>query len=115
MTDVLGFGIEKRREVMGNIATEKVHFRDGFRQMLESISERHTFDEGKTLLKRGGRLWPLTLPRRMVLTCTWLKDIKLDPGFKDFFGKFTTAKPAAVTASQPYTIAQNGQSQRTCQ
>lgn len=53
MTDVLGFGVEKRRQVMGDIAKEKVHFRDGFRQMLESISERHTFQEGQALLKRG--------------------------------------------------------------
>lgn len=53
MTDVLGFGPDKRREVMGDIAKEKVHFRDGFRQMLESISARHTLEEGKALLKRG--------------------------------------------------------------
>lgn len=56
MTDVLGFGKERRKQVMGDIAKEKVHFRDGFRQMLESIAERHTFDDCKEVVRRGEQL-----------------------------------------------------------
>lgn len=93
MTDVLGFGVEKRKETMGDIAKEKVHFRDGFRLMLESISAKHTFEECKTLVKRGKSafpssrntqggqlLWPIINQQHP------FADVKLDPGFKDFFG-----------------------------
>lgn len=65
MTDVLGFGKEKRKQVMGDIAKEKVHFRDGFREMLESISERHTFDDCKTVVRRG----KCTFRRQVLLGC----------------------------------------------
>lgn len=65
MTDELGFGREKRREL--NIATlkDEVTFRDSFREMLESVvAKGHGFEECKEELK---------------------KNIKLDPGFKEFY------------------------------
>lgn len=64
MTDNLGYGKDKRREGNLKVLSGKVSFRDSFREMLESVAaEGHTFDECKTLLRR---------------------DIKLDPGFKEF-------------------------------
>lgn len=64
MTDNLGFGKEKRRQGNLDILSGKVTFRDAFREMLESVAEKHTFEECKEVLK---------------------KNIKLDSGFKDFF------------------------------
>jgi len=65
MTDNLGFGKEKRRA--GNIDTlgGKVTFRDAFREMLQSVANNgHTVEECKQVLR---------------------DNIKLDPGFKDFY------------------------------
>jgi len=64
MTDHLGFGKEKRRQGNLDILQGKVTFRDAFREMLESVSEKYTFEECKEVLK---------------------KNIKLDTGFRDFF------------------------------
>jgi len=63
MTDNLGYGPEKRREGNLNILAGKVTFRDGFREMLESVP--NTFEECKAVLKQN---------------------IKLDEGFKAFYG-----------------------------
>jgi len=64
MTDFLGFGKEKRRQGNLDILSGKVTFRDAFREMLESVAEKHSFEECKEVLK---------------------ENIKLDSGFKDFF------------------------------
>ncbi|TFK82884.1 hypothetical protein K466DRAFT_529811 [Polyporus arcularius HHB13444] len=65
MTDELGFGPEKRRQGNLDILAGKVTFRDAFREMLESVSANgHSFESCKEELK---------------------KNIKLDPGFKDFY------------------------------
>jgi len=65
MTDNLGFGKEKRREGNLEILSGRVTFRDAFRGMLESVAANGlTFDQCKEILR---------------------KDIKLDPGFKDFY------------------------------
>ncbi|EPQ50908.1 hypothetical protein GLOTRDRAFT_118248 [Gloeophyllum trabeum ATCC 11539] len=65
LTDNLGFGKDKRREGNVEILSGRVTFRDAFREMLESVANNgHTFDECKDVLK---------------------KNIKLDPGFKDFY------------------------------
>jgi len=65
MTDFLGYGKEKRRAGNLEILSGRVTFRDAFREMLESVNQNgHTFDECKKALK---------------------DNIKLDPGFKDFF------------------------------
>ncbi|KAJ7452268.1 HAD-like domain-containing protein [Mycena latifolia] len=64
MTDNLGFGKAKRRAGNLEILAGRQTFRDGFREMLESIvANGHSFEECKQELK---------------------KNIKLDPGFKDF-------------------------------
>ncbi|KAI6097230.1 HAD-like domain-containing protein [Pisolithus sp. B1] len=65
MTDNLGYGKEKRREGNLDILSGKTTFRDEFRRMLESVSANgHTLDECKEVLKQN---------------------IKLDPGFRDFY------------------------------
>ncbi|KAF8155689.1 HAD-like domain-containing protein [Crassisporium funariophilum] len=65
MTDHFGFGKVKRREGNLEILSGKDTFRDGFRKMLASVvANGHTFDDCKEILR---------------------KNIKLDPGFKDFY------------------------------
>ncbi|RPD60381.1 hypothetical protein L226DRAFT_217390 [Lentinus tigrinus ALCF2SS1-7] len=65
MTDELGFGPEKRRQGNLDILSGKVTFRDAFHEMLDSVSGNgHSFEFCKEELK---------------------KNIKLDPGFKDFY------------------------------
>ncbi|KAI6028220.1 HAD-like domain-containing protein [Pisolithus marmoratus] len=65
MTDNLGYGKEKRREGNLDILAGKTTFRDEFRRMLDSVSANgHTLDECKEVLKQN---------------------IKLDPGFRDFY------------------------------
>ncbi|KAF9444921.1 hypothetical protein P691DRAFT_711132 [Macrolepiota fuliginosa MF-IS2] len=65
MTDNLGFGKDKRREGNLEILAGRVTFRDAFREMLESVvASGHTFEECKQVLH---------------------DNIKLDPGFKDFY------------------------------
>ncbi|KZT04529.1 uncharacterized protein LAESUDRAFT_737939 [Laetiporus sulphureus 93-53] len=65
MTDELGFGREKRRELNLDTLSGKITFRDSFREMLESVSAKgHSFEYCKEQLKQN---------------------IKLDPGFKEFY------------------------------
>ncbi|KAI6000382.1 HAD-like domain-containing protein [Pisolithus orientalis] len=65
MTDNLGYGKEKRRDGNLDILSGKTTFRDEFRRMLDSVSANgHTLDECKEVLKQN---------------------IKLDPGFRDFY------------------------------
>ncbi|ANB15848.1 hypothetical protein AWJ20_3492 [Sugiyamaella lignohabitans] len=62
LTDELGFGVQRRREINQDILEGKTSFRDGFHEMLESI---HTpFPECIDFL---------------------LKHVQLDPGFVDFY------------------------------
>lgn len=62
LTDNLGMGIEKRRQLNKLVLEDKVTFRDSFREMLESVKE--PFDE---------------------CVETLIKNVQLDPGFKDFY------------------------------
>lgn len=62
LTDTLGFGYDKRKVINDEILDEKTSFRDGFTKMLESI--KTPFPECIEYL---------------------LKNIKLDPGFKECF------------------------------
>ncbi|KAJ3862789.1 HAD-like domain-containing protein [Lentinula novae-zelandiae] len=65
MTDNLGFGRDRRRDLNMEILHEKTTFRDGFREMLASVvANGHSFEECKEILR---------------------KNIKLDPGFKEFY------------------------------
>ncbi|KAF5378868.1 hypothetical protein D9615_006925 [Tricholomella constricta] len=65
LTDNLGYGKDKRREGNLEILAGRATFRDAFGEMLESVSAAgHTFQECKEILRR---------------------DIKLDPGFKEFY------------------------------
>lgn len=62
LTENIGFGKPKRLEINDDILDGKISFRDGFREMLESINT--PFPECIDYL---------------------LKNIQLDPGFKDFY------------------------------
>ncbi|KAK6199921.1 HAD-like domain-containing protein [Scheffersomyces amazonensis] len=62
LTDNIGFGLAKRSEINDQILIGTQSFRDGFREMLESIST--PFPECIDLL---------------------LKNVQLDPGFKEFY------------------------------
>lgn len=62
MVDTVGMGYEARRKINDEIVAERVGFRDGFRTMMESV--KHPFHEMEELVRR---------------------DVKLDPGFKEFY------------------------------
>lgn len=62
MTDNLGFGVEKRVQGNKDVLSNKVHFRESFQEMMDSITT--PYDECIDIL---------------------LKNIKLDPGFKEFY------------------------------
>ncbi|KAG5946405.1 hypothetical protein E4U59_003940 [Claviceps monticola] len=62
MTDNLGFGVEKRTQGNKDVLFGKMHFRDSFQEMMDSITT--PYNECIELL---------------------LKEIKLDPGFKEFY------------------------------
>ncbi len=62
MTDNLGYGREKRVHGNKDVLSGDVHFRDSFREMMDSI--RTPYDECTRIL---------------------LSNIKLDPGFRDFY------------------------------
>ena len=62
MIDNAGMGYDNRRVLNEEIVNERLNFRDGFRQMLASV--KRPFREMEELARR---------------------DIKLDPGFKDFY------------------------------
>lgn len=97
----LGFGPELRRALNVQILNGEVNFRDGFRQMINSIAVNKTFDETKEYLKNRESLRFLfesilvELVALFILVHTetlfdpvespTIKGIKLDPGFKVFF------------------------------
>ena len=62
MVDTVGMGYTERRKINEEIISEKTGFRDGFRRMMESV--KHPFHEMEELVRR---------------------DVKLDPGFKEFY------------------------------
>ncbi|KXN84910.1 Pdp3-interacting factor 1 [Leucoagaricus sp. SymC.cos] len=79
MTDHLGFGKEKRREGNLEILAGKVAFRDAFREMLQSVTKNgHTFEECKQVLH---------------------DNIKLDPGFKEFYAWCKTVDIPVILVS----------------
>ena len=62
MTDNLGYGVEKRKQGNTDVLLNGMNFRDSFQEMMDSI---HTpYNECIEILK---------------------KNIKLDPGFKEFY------------------------------
>lgn len=62
MTDTLGYGTEKRVQGNKDVLHGRMHFRDSFQEMMDSISS--PFNE---------------------CIATLLENIKLDPGFKEFY------------------------------
>ncbi|GHJ84211.1 hypothetical protein NliqN6_0613 [Naganishia liquefaciens] len=65
LTDNLGLGYQKRREMNKEVLTGATTFRDSFREMLKSVCDNgHNFQECQDILR---------------------KNIKLDPGFKNFY------------------------------
>lgn len=62
MTDNLGFGVEKRKQGNADVLYGRQHFRDSFQEMMDSI--RTPYNECMDIL---------------------CKNIKLDPGFKEFY------------------------------
>jgi len=84
ITDHLGYGRERRREQNLAVLEAKVGFRDSFREMIESASAKHSFDECRETVK---------------------KNIKLDPGFKDFLEWARSANvPVIIVSSGMVTI-----------
>ncbi|KAL4399310.1 phosphatase [Malassezia pachydermatis] len=61
MVDLHGMGYDARRKIADDVVADRIGFRDGFRQMLQSV--KRPFPEMQELVRR---------------------DIKLDPGFKEF-------------------------------
>jgi 2-hydroxy-3-keto-5-methylthiopentenyl-1-phosphate phosphatase len=53
MTDNLGYGKDRRRQGNFDVLAGKVTFRDSFHEMLESVSERHGFEECKEVLRQS--------------------------------------------------------------
>ncbi|KAJ9111093.1 hypothetical protein QFC19_001291 [Naganishia cerealis] len=65
LTDNLGLGYERRREMNKEVLSGATTFRDSFRDMLKSVVDNgHSFRECQEILR---------------------KNIKLDPGFKNFY------------------------------
>lgn len=62
MTDNLGFGVERRRTLNEEVLFGRMHFADSFVEMLDSVTT--PFNECIDIL---------------------LKEIELDPGFKEFY------------------------------
>lgn len=62
LTENLGFGVERRLAINDEILNGRMLFKDGFQEMLESI--------------------PTPFPECIEVL---LKNVKLDPGFKDFY------------------------------
>lgn len=62
MTDNLGFGVERRRQLNKDVLFGHMHFRDSFIEMLDSVTT--PYPECIDIL---------------------LKNIELDPGFKEFY------------------------------
>ncbi|GAA5971273.1 hypothetical protein JCM3765_000968 [Sporobolomyces pararoseus] len=78
-TDELGFGLEKRRQLNLEILNGTKTFRDGFKEMLDSVCENgHSFENVVEYLR---------------------KEIKLDPGFKVFFDYCKSQKIPVVIVS----------------
>ncbi|KAH9815418.1 HAD-like domain-containing protein [Melampsora americana] len=78
MTDNLGFGREKRRQGNLDVLEGKVTFRDMFKEMIDSVSSKYSFDECREIVK---------------------KHIKLDPGFKEFLDWARSANVPVVIVS----------------
>ena len=57
MTDNMGFGHERRRALNLDVLNGQRTFRDAFREMLDSVSERHTFQECQETLKKSQFLY----------------------------------------------------------
>ncbi|KAA8901446.1 HAD-like domain-containing protein [Sphaerosporella brunnea] len=64
LTDNIGYGYKRRRELNIEILEGRWTFRDAFRDMLSSVGSKTPFEECKKLL---------------------IENIQLDPGFKPFF------------------------------
>ena len=62
MVDTVGMGYTERRKLNEDIIHERIHYREGFKKMIESV--HHPFHEMEELVRR---------------------DVKLDPGFKEFY------------------------------
>ncbi|PKI83655.1 hypothetical protein MVES1_002763 [Malassezia vespertilionis] len=62
MVDTVGMGYENRRKINDDIVAERKNFREGFREMMQSV--KRPLSEMEELVRR---------------------DVKLDPGFKEFY------------------------------
>lgn len=51
MVDTVGMGYAERRKINEKIVSEEVSYRDGFKQMIESV--HRPFDEMKELVRKG--------------------------------------------------------------
>lgn len=80
LTDNIGFGLEKRRQGNRDVLEEKDSFRESFRKMMDSV----------------------TLPYDQCIDLL-VKNIKLDPGFNDFFQWALTQNIPVVVLSSGMT------------
>ncbi|GAM90129.1 hypothetical protein ANO11243_081690 [Dothideomycetidae sp. 11243] len=80
LTDNVGFGFEKRRQGNRDVLEEKDSFRDSFQKMMDSV----------------------TLPYDQCIDLL-VKNIKLDPGFNDFFQWALTKNIPVVVLSSGMT------------
>lgn len=85
LTDTIGFGQEKRKQGNQDVLNDRMSFRDSFKGMMDSVTT--PYNECKEIL---------------------LKNIKLDPGFKEFYDWAKSVNmPVVVLSSgmQPFIHA----------
>lgn len=78
MTDNLGMGRDNRRKGNLDVLEGKATFRDMFKEMIESVSSKYSFEHCREIVK---------------------KNIKLDPGFKEFYQWAKSANVPVVIVS----------------
>ncbi|KAG0148872.1 hypothetical protein CROQUDRAFT_131609 [Cronartium quercuum f. sp. fusiforme G11] len=83
MTDNLGMGRDNRRKGNLDVLEGKATFRDMFKEMIESVSSKYSFEHCREIVK---------------------KNIKLDPGFKEFYQWAKSANVPVVIVSR-YAIS----------
>lgn len=86
MTDNLGMGKDARRVYSEDILSGKQTFRDAFRKELESVTANgHSFGDCKEILKKSMHYTFCSILHPRTNSWNVSVDIKLDPGFKDFY------------------------------
>ena len=126
MTDNLGFGRERRQALNQDVLHNRTTFRDSFREMLASVSETTSFEDCQRILKKSALISACpqcSLASTADLIAPFvisppLADIKLDPGFKEFFGgpglSLVSRVRTKLRAASYSTLAQTGRRAQRC-